>query len=83
MAIVPARLRFASTLPRLPEYEVLVSGSRQIARLRQPMRSIEPQFMLPPTCDPQFIFKILGGRIDRQAEWRAQIARDGRVSYLR
>jgi hypothetical protein len=83
IAIVPARLRFASTLPRMPEYEILVSGSREIARSKRPMRSIEPQFALPPTCDPEFIFRILGGRIDRQAEWRAQIAPDGRVSYLR
>jgi len=80
---VPARLRFASTLPRMPEYEILVRASRQIAQRQQPMRSIEPQFPLPPTCDPEFIFRVLGGRIDRQAEWRAQIAPDGRVSYSR
>jgi len=80
---VPARLRYASVLPRMPEYEVLVSASRQIARLQQPMRSIRTQFALPPTGDAEIIFRILGGRIDRQAEWRAEIARDGRVSYSR
>jgi hypothetical protein len=83
VAIVPARLRFAAGLPRLPSYAILVSGSRQIARLKQPMRSIEPQFALPPTTDPEFIFRILGGRIDRGAEWRALVAPDGRVSYAR
>ena len=80
---VPARLRHASVLPRMPEYEVLVRASRQIARLQQPMRSIRTQFALPPTGDAEIIFRILGGRIDRQAEWRAEIARDGRVSYSR
>lgn len=83
VAAVPARLRFASGLPRMPEYDVLVKGSREIARRQLPMRSIQPQFALPPTCDPEFIYRILGGRIDRQAEWRAEIARDGRVSYSR
>jgi hypothetical protein len=80
---VPARLRFASTLPRMPEYEILVRASRQIAQRQQPMQSIRAQFALPPTADTEFIFRILGGRIDRQAEWRAQIAPDGRVSYSR
>jgi hypothetical protein len=80
---VPARLRYSSLLPRMPEYDVLVRASREIAQRHQPMRSIQAQFALPPTADTEFIFRILGGRIDRQAEWRAQIARDGRVSYAR
>jgi hypothetical protein len=83
IAVVPARLRFAARLPRLPEYGVLVAASRQIVRLKQPMRSIRPEFALPPTTDPEFIFRILGGRIDRRAEWRAVIAPDGRVTYFR
>jgi hypothetical protein len=82
-AIVPARLRSAATLPRLPEYGVLVAASRHIVRLKQPMRSITPEFALPPTSDPEFIFRILGGRIDRHAEWRAVISADGRVTYSR
>jgi hypothetical protein len=82
-AIVPLRLRAAAALPRLPAYRVLVSASRQIVRLKQPMRAIEPQFALPPTTDPSFIFRILGGRIERQAEWRALVASDGRVTYAR
>jgi hypothetical protein len=81
---VPARLRFASTLPmRLPAYEILVRASRQIARRQQPMQSIRAQFPLPPTADSEFIFRILGGRIDRQAEWRALVAPDGHVTYSR
>ena len=83
IAIVPSRLRAAAALPRLPSYGVLVSASRQIVRLKQPMRTIEPQFALPPSTDPTFIFRILGGRIDRQAEWRALVAPDGRVTYSR
>jgi len=83
LALVPARLRYAATFPRLPAYGILVDASRQIARLKQPMRSIRPQFTLPPSTDPEFMFRILGGRIDRHAEWRAVISPDGRVTYLR
>lgn len=83
VAVVPARLRFAASLPRLPAYGVLVAASRQIVRQKQPMRSIKPEFELPPTTDPEFIFRILGGRIDRRAEWRAVIWPDGRVTYSR
>jgi hypothetical protein len=83
VAIVPARLQYASTLPNLPSYGVLVAASRRIVRLNQPMRSIEPQFELPATTDPEFIFRILGGRIDRHAEWRARIEADGRVTYVK
>ena len=80
---MPARLRHAATLPRLPAYGILLDASRQIVRLKQPMRSIQPQFDLPPSTDPEFMFRILGGRIDQRAEWRAEISPDGRVTYLR
>ena len=83
VAVVPARLRHAATLPRLPAYGILLDASRQIVRLKQPMRSIQPQFDLPPSTDPEFMFRILGGRIDQRAEWRAEISPDGRVTYLR
>jgi len=81
LAIVPARLRLATTMFRMPEYRILVSASRGIVSRKQPMRSIETAFELPPTSDPEFIFRILGGRIDRMAPWRAVISPDGRVDY--
>ena len=83
LAILPARLRLATTMFKMPVYRALVSGSREIAKRRQPMRSIESAFELPPTSDGEFVFRILGGRIDRRAEWRAVILADGRVTYLR
>jgi hypothetical protein len=82
LIIVPLRLREAAPLLKMPEYGVLVAGSREVVKRGQPMRSIEPEFALPPTSDPEFIFRILGGRIDRQAEWRAVISRDGLVSFV-
>lgn len=83
LAMTPARAREATTLFRMPEYGALVAGSRQIARRGEPMQSIQPQFDLPPTSDPEFIFRILGGHIDRRAPWRAVIFLDGRVEYFR
>lgn len=82
LAIVPIRLRAAATFNRMPEYEILVRASRAVVARDQPMAAIEADF-LPPTADPEFIFCILGGRIDRKAEWRTQIDWSGRVTYRR
>ena len=40
----------------------------------------QPAFDLHPTSDPEFVFRVLGGRIDRLSEWRAVILPDGRVT---
>jgi hypothetical protein len=83
LAIVPARLREAAPMLAMPQYGVLVDGSREIIKRGEPMQSIEPEFVLPGTSDPEFIFRILGGRIDRLAPWRAVISSDGRVTYIK
>ena len=82
LTIVPLRLREAAPMLKMPEYGVLVAGSREIVKRGLPMQSIEPEFALPATSDPAFVFRVLGGRIDRQAEWRAVISPDGRVTYV-
>jgi hypothetical protein len=81
LAIVPARLRLAATLFKMPEYRVLVDASRTIAGRGQPMQKIQTEFKLPPTGDPEFIYRLLGGRIDRQAAWIAVITAQGAVIY--
>lgn len=80
-ALVPARLHFAATLHRMPEYGVLVDASRKIRSLRQPMRAIRTGFTLPPTSDPEFLYTVLGGKIDRSSPWVATIMSDGRILY--
>jgi len=45
------------------------------------MQSIRTDFELSPLSDPEFIFGILGGRLERSADWRAVIRADGGVSY--
>ena len=81
LMLIPARLQFAATLFRMPQYETFVRASRTIVRSRQPMRAIRAGFPIPPTSNPEFIFTILGGRIQRGAPWWAEITPDSRVVY--
>ena len=36
---------------------------------------------LPPGADPEYLYTVLGGRLDRNGEWVARIADDGLVFY--
>jgi hypothetical protein len=83
LAIVPPRVRFASTLPRMPEYAALVDGSRRLVDRGFPVRTIRTEFQLPHTANREFIYRILGGRIDASSPVSALITRDGDVSYQR
>ena len=81
LTLVPGRLRFAATIYQMPQYRLLVDGSREIKRVGQPIQAIETDFMLPRTTDPEFLYTILGGRIDAQSPWIARITTDGRIVY--
>jgi len=80
LALVPARLRLSATLSRMPQYGPLLDGSRALVQLQRPVRAIRTEFALPPTSDPEFIYGILGGRIDRTSAFTGVIAADGRAS---
>jgi hypothetical protein len=47
------------------------------------MRAIRTDFRLPPTADTEFLYQILGGRIDRASPWIATINAAGDVQYLK
>ena len=79
--MVPAKTRFAATMHRMPQYGLLVDASRRIKSVGQPMRSIRTEFSLPPTTDPEYLFRVLGGRIDPASPWTSVIMTDGRVIY--
>ena len=81
-AIVPWRLGFATTMHRLPEYRVLVDASRTLVRERPRLHGIRTEFELPPSTEPDFLYRVLGGRIDTTAPNAALIKRDGTVSYV-
>jgi hypothetical protein len=81
VAVVPARLRYAANINKLPQYGLMVDASRAIAGMGRPIRAIKTEFALPPTSNPEFIYQILGGRIDRGAPLVAVIKQDGGVAY--
>ncbi len=81
VAISPARIRYSTGLHWMREYGPLVQGSRVIARRGLPMRAIQAEFRLPPTGDLEYVYRILGGQIDRSSPWVATIGRDGTVTY--
>jgi hypothetical protein len=81
LASVPARLAYSATLHRMPEYAPLVEGSRRAVRQRQAMRAIETEFTLPAPSDPTFVYRILGGRLDKDSPWIARIRSTGDVDY--
>jgi hypothetical protein len=81
LAILPARLQAAATINKMPGYAVILRASREMARRGVPLRQIRADF-LPPTADPEFLFRILGGRIVHGAEWYAVVSEGGQVTYL-
>ena len=82
LGILPARVQQSRTIHRMPEYAALVEGSRQIVRRGAPVRAIRADF-LPLGANPEYLFQVLGGRLERNGEWVASIADDGVVSYER
>ena len=81
LATVPGRLSFAATMHQMPQYRLLVDGSRQIKSVGRPVRAIETDFALPRTADPEFLYTVLGGHLDSRSPWTALITTDGRVTY--
>jgi hypothetical protein len=81
LAIVPARRSLAMTINQMPEYGAIVHASRVIANRGTSVREIRTDFKLPPTNDPAFVYRILGGRIDPASPWVAVILRSGDVTY--
>ena len=77
----PARFAHAQITARLPEYGPLLRGSRALRRRTPELRAIEVTFVLPPSSDPEFLYKVLGGKIAATAKYVATIERTGRVSY--
>jgi hypothetical protein len=81
LAIVPVRWNYAMTINQMPEYGAIVHASRVIVGRGTPVRAIRTEFRLAPTNDPEFVYRILGGRIDPASPWVAVIQRSGDVTY--
>jgi hypothetical protein len=83
IAVTPTRVRVAMTMNQMPEYGAIVKASRVLAKRAAPVRAVQTDFPLPPTNDPEFVYQILGGRIDRTSPWVAVITLNGDVVYRR
>jgi hypothetical protein len=81
LAIVPMRRGLAMTINQMPEYGAIVHASRVIANRGTSVRAIRTNFKLRPTNDPEFVYRILGGQIDRTSPWVATIEPSGEVAY--
>jgi hypothetical protein len=78
---VPARMADSMTIHRMPEYSALVRGTREIRHRTAVVRAIATEFPLPPTSDPAYLFRVLGGQVVPDAAFSATIGRSGNVTY--
>ena len=76
----PARIDESRGFFKYPEYQPMVVGSRELARLAPVLRDIRVTFDVHPTMDKYFMYGILGGRIDPEARQVAHIYPDGHVT---
>jgi hypothetical protein len=75
----PARIDESKRFFEYPQYETMVLASRALIVQAPVVRAIKVAFDVHPTMDPQFIYKILGGRIDPTALYTAVVNPDGSV----
>ncbi|HUQ87433.1 MAG TPA: hypothetical protein VM096_07740 [Vicinamibacterales bacterium] len=75
----PARIKDSTRFFKYPQYAPMLKGSREAAMRAPVLRDIITDFEVHPTMDRQFIYKILGGRIESSAIWTAVISKDGSV----
>jgi hypothetical protein len=76
----PARIDESERFFEYPQYDTMVRASREIFMRAPVVRDIRVNFEVHPTMDRQFIYKILGGRIDAAALYTAVVAADGSVT---
>jgi len=62
-----------------PQYETVVRGSRELVARAPVVKDIRMAFDIHPTMERQFVYTILGGRIDPAARFTAIINADGSV----
>jgi hypothetical protein len=75
----PARIADSTRFFKYPQYEPMVRASRSLIVQAPVVRDIAVTFDVHPTMDRHFIYRILGGRIDASALYRAIVDRDGSV----
>ena len=77
----PARIEQSKGFFRYPEYRPLLDGSRTAFRRSPVLQDLRVAFEVHPTTDVQYLYRILGGRIDESGGYTAEIQRDGTVTF--
>jgi hypothetical protein len=77
----PARIEQSKGFFRYPEYRPLLDGSRAAFRRSPVLQDLRVAFEVHPTTDVQYLYRILGGRIDESGGYAAVIQRDGTVTF--
>ena len=62
----PARIADSKRFFKYPQYDTMLAASRQLIMRAPVLRDISVTFEVHPTMDRHFIYRILGGRIDRR-----------------
>lgn len=83
VALLPLRQREAFGSYRLPGYRAIVRGTRAIYLERPEIYRIDLSFDMPPDTDPEFVYRIYGGVVNRHAHVAASIDAAGHVTYRR
>jgi hypothetical protein len=81
IAVQPGRIAASRRLHRLPEYAALARGAREIRAYTPQVRRIDADLTLPPTTDPAFLYRILGGTVTGASTLVATIEASGRVRF--
>ncbi len=75
----PSRIDSSKRYFEYPQYGTMVRGSRALVARAPVVRDVRVSFEVHPTMDRQFVYKILGGRVESTARYTATINADGSV----
>lgn len=82
LLLQPARAHAAWTTYRLPQYGALVQGAQAVAEGHQAVRAVRAGFDVPDGMDPEFLYRLAGGRLTPTATSIAVIGRDGSIDLV-
>jgi hypothetical protein len=74
-----ARIEDSTRYFKYPQYGTMVKGSRELMQRAPVLKDIRLTFDVHPTMDRLFVYRILGGQIDKNALYTGVILEDGSV----
>jgi hypothetical protein len=77
----PARFEDSKAQFSYPQYRAILAGSRAAVAREPVLRVLSVAFKVEDSTDVTFLYKILGGRIERNRPFVAEIQADGTVVF--